>query len=73
MFWTGSAGSGEHHTPMGLHSAEQQGDVALKVNDGRVCFNYFICLQMFHMDVAKIDRDVANVAIVVHDCCKRPF
>ena len=29
-------------------------------------------LQMFHMDVAKIDRD-ARVAIVVHISCKRPF
>ena len=28
---------------------------------------------MFHMDVAKIDRDVAHVAMVVHICCKRPF
>jgi hypothetical protein len=25
---------------------------------------------VFHMDVAKIDRDVAHVAMVVHICCK---
>ena len=30
-------------------------------------------LQVFHMDVAKIDRDVVHVAIVVQLCCKRPF
>jgi hypothetical protein len=27
-------------------------------------------LQVFHMDVAKVDRDVAYVAMVVHLCCK---
>ena len=74
MLGTGSAGSDEHHTPTSLHSAVQQGDVALKAHVGRVCFNCFRyfrgMLQMFHTDVAKIDRDVA---IVVHVCCKRPF
>jgi hypothetical protein len=25
------------------------------------------------IDVAKIDRDVAHVAMVAHVCCKRPF
>jgi hypothetical protein len=25
---------------------------------------------MFHVNVAKVDRDVAYVAIVVHVCCK---
>jgi hypothetical protein len=28
---------------------------------------------VFQMDVAKVDRDVAYVAMVVHVCCKRPF
>jgi hypothetical protein len=28
---------------------------------------------VFDMDVAKIDRDVANVAMVIYVCCKRPF
>jgi hypothetical protein len=28
---------------------------------------------MFHMDVAKIERDVEYVAMVVHVCCKRLF
>jgi hypothetical protein len=27
-------------------------------------------LQFFYADVAKVDRDVARVAIVVHVCCK---
>ena len=27
-------------------------------------------LQVFHMDVAKIDREVAHVAMVVHVCYK---
>ena len=30
-------------------------------------------LQLFHMDVAKVDRHVAYVAMVVHVCCKLPF
>ena len=28
---------------------------------------------MFHMDVAKVDRDVSYVAMVVHVCCKLLF
>jgi hypothetical protein len=68
------AAFGEHHTPTSLHSAEQQGDVALKVHVARVCFSCFRdMLQVFHMNVVKIDRDVAHVAMVVHVCCKRPF
>ena len=30
-------------------------------------------LQVFHMDVYKVDRDVAHVAMVVHVCCKLLF
>jgi hypothetical protein len=30
-------------------------------------------LQMFHMDVAKVDADVAYVAMVVNVCCKHLF
>jgi hypothetical protein len=29
--------------------------------------------QVFHMDVAKVDYDVAYVAVVAHICCKRLF
>jgi hypothetical protein len=40
------------------------------------CFSYFRgMLQVFHADIAKIDRDVAkvdrDVAIIVHVGCKR--
>ena len=42
-----------------------------------VYFKYFKffrgMFQVFHTDVAKIDRDVAHVAIVVHICCKCLF
>jgi hypothetical protein len=38
------------------------------------CFRYCICmLQVFHMDVTKVDRDVAYVAMAIHVCCKRLF
>jgi hypothetical protein len=30
-------------------------------------------LQMFHMDIAKVDQDVASVASVSEACCKRLF
>ena len=40
----------------------------------RVCSNCSRCmLQVFHMDVAKVDHDVAHVAMAIHVCCKRPF
>jgi hypothetical protein len=61
--------SSEHHSPRSLHFAEKQEDVALKAHVARVCSNCFRCfrdiLQVFHMDVAKIDRCCT--------CCKRPF
>ena len=38
------------------------------------CFSCFICIfQVFHMDVAKVDQDVAYVASVSEACCKRLF
>jgi hypothetical protein len=60
-----------------LHSSKQQGDIALalKAHVASVCFKCFICLigmlQGFRMDVAKVDRNVTYVAMVVHVCCKR--
>jgi hypothetical protein len=37
-------------------------------------FRYFICmLQLFHMDIVKVDRDIAYVAMVIHVCCKLLF
>jgi hypothetical protein len=60
-----------------LHSYKQQVDVLLKAYVARVCFKCFKCfrgmLQEFHTDVAKLDRDVAYVAIAVHVCCKCLF
>jgi hypothetical protein len=58
----------------GLHSSKQQGDIAQKAHVASVCFKCFgRMLQGFRMDVAKEDRDVAYVAMVVHLCCKRLF
>jgi hypothetical protein len=38
------------------------------------CFRCFICmLQVFHVDVVKIDCDVAYVAMAIHVRCKRLF
>jgi hypothetical protein len=56
------------------------GDVVLSVlgifrHVGSLCFKCFSCFrymfQVFHTDVAKVDRDASYVAIVVHVCCKR--
>ena len=30
-------------------------------------------LQVFHMDVAKVNRDVSYVAMAIYVCCKRLF
>ena len=58
-----TAASGELHMPMSLYSPKQHGDVGLKVYVVSVCFKCFRCfrgmLQMFYMDVAKVDRDIA--------------
>jgi hypothetical protein len=60
-----------------LHSSKHQGDVALKLHVANVCFKCFRCficmLQVFFMDVTKIDRDIAYVAMIVYVCCKRLF
>jgi hypothetical protein len=41
------------------------------------CFNRFRCFvvtfQVFHADIAKVDRDAAYVTIIVHVCCKCLF
>jgi hypothetical protein len=46
----------------------------LKEHVANICFECFRCfkgmLQLFYIDVAKVDWDVAYVAIVVHVCCK---
>ena len=50
---------------------------ALKLHVASVCFKCFKCfrgmLQVSRTDVAKVDLDVAHVAMVVHVCCKLPF
>jgi hypothetical protein len=42
-----------------------------------VCFKCFTCfrlmLQVFHLDVAKVDLDVAYVAMTIHACFKHIF
>jgi hypothetical protein len=30
-------------------------------------------LEVFHVDIAKVDRDIAYVVIAIHVCCKRVF
>ena len=49
----------------------------MKPHVASMCFKCFICfrsiLQVFHTDVAKVDRDVTYVAMVVHVCCKCIF
>jgi ethanolamine utilization microcompartment shell protein EutS len=48
-----------------LHSSKQQGDIALKAHVVSVCFKCFRgMLQVFYIDVAKVDKDVAHVAMV---------
>jgi hypothetical protein len=60
-----------------LHSFKQQSGIALKAYVAIICFKCFSCfrgiLQGFYMDVVKVDRVVAYVAMVVHLCCKRLF
>ena len=62
-----------------LHSSKQQGDIALalKVHVASICFKCFICLrgmlQGFRMDVAKVDRDVAYIAMVFLCVCPKCF
>ena len=67
-----AAASGEVHTPTSIRSPKQLGDVALKVHVARIFFNCFRCfggmLQVFHMDFAKVDLDVAYVAMPRHAC-----
>jgi hypothetical protein len=49
----------------------------MKAHVAGIYFKCFICfrgmLQVFHMDVSKVYRDVAHVAMIVHVCCKRLF
>jgi hypothetical protein len=58
----------------GLHSSKEQGDIALKAHVASLCFKCFKgMLQAFYIDVAKVDLDVAHVAIAIHICFKCMF
>jgi hypothetical protein len=50
---------------------KQQGDIALKALVASTCFKCFRCfrgmLQVFYIDVAKVDQDVMPVAMATHD------
>jgi hypothetical protein len=49
----------------------------LKTHVASICFKIFKrfigILQVFRMDVAKVNQDVAYVEMVVHVCCKILF
>ena len=46
----------------------------MKTHVASLCFICFIdMLQVFYVDIAKVDQDVANVASVSEACCKRLF
>ena len=70
------AGAGGAHAPplaAGSHPNDQnQLPHPLLLYVINVCFSSFRCfrvtLQVFHMDVAKVDQDVAYVAMVIHVC-----
>jgi hypothetical protein len=60
--------SGEHHTPTSLHSAEQQGDVALKTHVVRVCFSCF--RDMLHVFLYGCYKNRSGYCICCHDCTR---
>ena len=80
-----SATTVPHQEGCGRRDARRQGDVVLKPYVANVCFKGFRrfkdMLQVFHMDVAKVDWDVASVSEVCRNflinvssisdvCCK---
>ena len=58
---------------------KQQGDVARKrmlqayVPIVSYVLDFHGMLQVFLMDVAKVYRDVAYIAMAIHACCKSPL
>jgi phosphoenolpyruvate carboxylase len=57
-----------------LLTAEEAARGICRMLQAYACFKYFSgMLQVFHMDVAKVDRDIAYVKVIVHVCCKRLF
>jgi hypothetical protein len=57
-----------------LQSSNLQGDIVLKAHVTSVCFKCFRCFiwmsHVSHLDIAKVDRDVA---IAIHVCCNCMF
>jgi hypothetical protein len=51
-----------------IHSPKQQGDILLKLHVVSICLNCFKyfrgILQVFYIDVTKLDQDVVHIAIV---------
>jgi hypothetical protein len=77
--------TGELHAPLtstlasssattSLQSSNLQGDIVLKAHVTSVCFKCFRCFiwmsHVSHLDIAKVDRDVA---IAIHVCCNCMF
>jgi hypothetical protein len=55
----------ELHTLTRIHSPKQQRDVALKLHVVSVYFKCFRgMLQVFYIDVARVDRDVAHTCML---------
>jgi hypothetical protein len=64
-FSSGAASSTHRWTPCVDESPFASRDVALTAHIASLCFKCFICmLQVFYMDVAKVDRDDAYVAML---------
>jgi hypothetical protein len=70
-----TAASSELYTPGSLHFASSKEMLrCVETHVASVCLKCFGCfrdmLQLCQMNVAKIDQNVAYVAMVVHVCCK---
>jgi hypothetical protein len=71
-----STASGELYMPASLHFISNE-EMLFKTHVASVCLKCFGCFrgisQVFQMNVTKVDRNVAYVAMVVHVCCKDLF
>ena len=61
---------GSTSSPVGRHRRVVGSPATVETAARRPGLDMF---QVFYMDFAKVDRDVAYVAIVVHVCCKLLF
>jgi hypothetical protein len=61
----------------GSHPDDRNRPASFSPYIANVCFSCRRCfrgmLQVFRIDVAKVDRDIAYVAMAIHICCKRLF